>query len=420
MAKSEREVIGVDDRVSVGRAIPLGIQHMMSMFGSTVLVPVLTGLNPNVAIMCSGIGTICYLLVTRNKIPSYLGSSFAFISPILAATAATGDLHTALSGVVVAGCVFLAVAGIIKLVGTGWLDKLLPPVLVASVMIVIGVGLSATAANMALYSSTESFVATGAIVAGITLVAAVIFSSMGGLIGTLPVLLAIIVGYIVSFFFGLVNFQGVIDAPWIGLPPIQTPHFDPGAIALIAPVALVVVIEHIGHLLAVGEIVGKDYREMLPRSLAGDGISTVISGFLGGPPTTTYAENIGVMSVTRVYSTQVFWFAAGFALIVGGFCPKLAAFINSIPVPVMGGVSLLLFGLIASNGLRMLVTNKVDFDDNRNLMIASVVIILGVGMETAGIAIPLGNYTLPGMATSALVGIIMNLILPKSNSGKAE
>jgi uracil permease len=420
MAKSEREVIGVDDRVSVGRAIPLGIQHMMSMFGSTVLVPVLTGLNPNVAIMCSGIGTICYLLVTRNKIPSYLGSSFAFISPILAAVAATGDLHTALSGVVVAGCVFLAVAGIIKLVGTGWLDKLLPPVLVASVMIVIGVGLSATAANMALYSSTESFVATGAIVAGITLVAAVIFSSMGGLIGTLPVLLAIIVGYIVSFFFGLVDFQGVIDAPWIGLPPIQTPHFDPGAIALIAPVALVVVIEHIGHLLAVGEIVGKDYREMLPRSLAGDGISTVISGFLGGPPTTTYAENIGVMSVTRVYSTQVFWFAAGFALIAGGFCPKLAAFINSIPVPVMGGVSLLLFGLIASNGLRMLVTNKVDFDDNRNLMIASVVIIVGVGMETAGIAIPLGNYTLPGMATSALVGIIMNLILPKSNSGKAE
>ena len=418
MAHHEREIIGVDDRVSVGRAIPLGIQHMMSMFGSTVLVPVLTGLNPNVAIMCSGIGTICYLLVTHNKIPSYLGSSFAFISPILAATAATGSIHTALSGVVVAGLVFLATAGIIKLVGTGWLDRLLPPVLVASVMVVIGVGLSATAAKMALNSSTDSFVASGAIVAAITLVAAVVFSSMGGLIGTLPILLAIIVGYIVSSFFRLVDFSKVVSAPWIGLPPIQAPHFDPGPVALIAPVAIVVVIEHIGHLLAVGEIVGKDYREMLPRSLAGDGLSTLISGFLGGPPTTTYAENIGVMSVTRVYSTQVFWYAAGFALLVGGFCPKLAAFINSIPVPVMGGVSLLLFGLIASNGLRMLVTNHVDFDENRNLMIASVVIILGVGMETSGISIPIGSYTLPGMATSTLVGIIMNLILPPAKPKK--
>ncbi len=266
---------------------------------------------------------------------------------------------------------------------------------------------------MALNSSTDAFVAEGAAVAAITLAAAVIFSSMGGIVGTLPILLAIIVGYVASAFFGLVDFTAISEAAWIGLPPVQAPRFDWGAVALIAPVALVVVIEHIGHLLAVGEIVGKDYRALLPRSLAGDGISTVISGFLGGPPTTTYAENIGVMSVTRVYSTQVFWYAAGFALIVGGFCPKLAAFINSIPTPVMGGVSLLLFGLIASNGLRMLVTNRVNFDDNRNLMIASVVIILGVGMETSGIALPLGSYTLPGMAFSALMGIILNLILPR-------
>ena len=416
MSAHEREVIGVDDRVSVGRAIPLGIQHMMSMFGSTVLVPVLTGLNPNVAIMCSGIGTICYLLVTRNKIPSYLGSSFAFISPILA-VGATQGLEAAMSGVVVAGLVFLAVSGIIRLVGTGWLDRLLPPVLVASVMVVIGVGLAATAADMAFMTTDDAgasvFYGTGAIVAFVTLAAAVVFSSMGGIVGTVPVLLAIIVGYLVSLALGLVDFAPVAEAAWIGLPQVSMPHFDPGAIALVAPVAVVVVIEHIGHLLAVGEIVGKDYREMLPRSLAGDGISTVISGFLGGPPTTTYAENIGVMSVTRVYSTQIFWYAAGFALVVGGFCPKLAALIQSIPSPVMGGVSLLLFGLIASNGLRMLVSNRVDFDVNRNLMIASVVIILGVGMETSGISIPLGDYTLPGMATSTLVGILMNLVLPR-------
>ncbi|MEE1273255.1 MAG: solute carrier family 23 protein [Olegusella sp.] len=420
MARNKREIIGVDDRVSVGRAIPLGIQHMMSMFGSTVLVPTLTGLSPSVAIMCSGIGTICYLLVTRNKIPSYLGSSFAFISPIIAVYATTGSYSAVMSGVVTAGLVFLATAGIIKLVGTGWLDRLLPPVLVASVMIVIGVGLSATAAKMALYSSTDVFVPIGALAAAITLVAAVVFSSMGGLFGTMPVLLAIIVGYIFSCCVGLVDFEPVLEAAWVGLPPFTHPTFDPGAVILIAPVAVVVVIEHIGHLLAVGEIVDRDYRGMLPQSLAGDGIATVISGFLGGPPTTTYAENIGVMSVTRVYATQVFWYAAGFALLVGGFCPKLAALISSIPVPVMGGVSLLLFGLIASNGLRMLVTNRVDFDDNRNLMIASVVIILGVGMETSGISIPIGSYTLPGMATSTLVGILLNLILPHSDKDDSQ
>lgn len=423
MSAHEREVIGVDDRVSVGRAIPLGIQHMMSMFGSTVLVPVLTGLDPNVAIMCSGIGTICYLLVTGNKIPSYLGSSFAFISPILA-VGATKGLAAAMSGVIVAGLVFLAVAGVIRLVGTGWLDRLLPPVLVASVMVVIGVGLAATAADMAFMTDaadgTSVFFTTGAIVAGVTLAAAVVFSSMGGIVGTVPVLLAIIVGYLVSLALGLVDFAPVAEAAWVGLPSVSMPVFDPGAIALVAPVAAVVVIEHIGHLLAVGEIVGKDYRSMLPRSLAGDGISTVISGFLGGPPTTTYAENIGVMSVTRVYSTQIFWYAAGFALVVGGFCPKLAALIQSIPSPVMGGVSLLLFGLIASNGLRMLVSNRVDFDVNRNLMIASVVIILGVGMETSGIAIPIGDYTLPGMATSTLVGILMNLVLPRPKEQDAS
>ena len=423
MSAHEREVIGVDDRVSVGRAIPLGIQHMMSMFGSTVLVPVLTGLDPNVAIMCSGIGTICDLLVTGNKIPSYLGSSFAFISPILA-VGATKGLAAAMSGVIVAGLVFLAVAGVIRLVGTGWLDRLLPPVLVASVMVVIGVGLAATAADMAFMTDaadgTSVFFTTSAIVAGVTLAAAVVFSSMGGIVGTVPVLLAIIVGYLVSLALRLVDFAPVAEAAWVGLPSVSMPVFDPGAIALVAPVAVVVVIEHIGHLLAVGEIVGKDYRSMLPRSLAGDGISTVISGFLGGPPTTTYAENIGVMSVTRVYSTQIFWYAAGFALVVGGFCPKLAALIQSIPSPVMGGVSLLLFGLIASNGLRMLVSNRVDFDVNRNLMIASVVIILGVGMETSGIAIPIGDYTLPGMATSTLVGILMNLVLPRPKEQDAS
>ena len=319
---AQSDIIGVDDRVEVVRAIPLGIQHMMSMFGATVLVPVLTGLNPNIAIMCSGIGTIIYLLMTRNRIPSYLGSSFAFISPILVATAATGNVHTALSGVVCAGAVFLIIAAVIKFVGTTWLDTLFPPVLIACVMVVIGVGLSSTAVKMALTSSTGVFIPTAALVSLVVLLAAVIFSSCKGIVGTLPVLLAILVGYALSAALGMVDFQGVIDAAWFGLPAVQMPHFSIQAAILIAPVAIVVVIEHIGHLLAVGEIVGKDFRKMLPQSLAADGLSTCISGFLGGPPTTTYAENIGVMSVTRVYSTQVFWYAAGFALIVGGFVQR--------------------------------------------------------------------------------------------------
>ena len=198
-----------------------------------------------------------------------------------------------------------------------------------------------------------------------------------------------------------------------GCPRLLRQPFDLGAIILIAPVAIVIIIEHIGHLLVVGEVVGKNYNDMLPRSLLGDGLSTMVSGFLGGTPTTTYAENIGVMSATRVYSTQIFWYAGGIAFIVGGFCPKIEAIINSIPTSVMGGVSLLLFGLIASNGLRMLVSNRVDFSKARNLMLVSAILVVGVGMETAGIKIPVGAYEIPGMATSAIVGVILNLCLPK-------
>lgn len=407
-------VIKVDERVPVGLAIPLGLQHFMSMFGSTVLVPILTGMSPSLAIMCSGIGTILYLLVTRNKIPSYLGSSFAFIAPI-SLIAATEGTSAALSGIMVAGLVYMVVAGIIKLVGTGWLDRILPPVVVAPVIVVIGIGLSATAIGMAFNGGGDTFDAVGFGVAAFTLACAVVFSCcFGGIIRTIPILLGIICGYIVASICGMVDFQPVIDAAWVGLPNIAHPTFSMNAIILIAPVAFVVIIEHIGHLLVVGEVVGKDYVPMLPRSLFGDGLATFVAGSLGGTPATTYAENIGVMSATKVYTTQIFWFAGGFALLIGGFCPKIEALINSIPTAVVGGVSLLLFGLIATNGLRMLVTNKVDFSDNRNMMIVSLVMVVGIGMETSGIAIPLGPYSLPGMATSALLGVIMNLLLPKS------
>lgn len=414
---NERPIIGVDDRISQVRAVPLALQHFMSMFGATVLVPFLTGLSPSLAIMCSGIGTILYLLVTGGKIPSYLGSSFAFIAPIATVGASMG-LEAALGGIVIAGCVYLVVALLVKLIGTGWIDKLLPTPVVASVIIVIGLGLASSAVEMAMfnggYATGAPFNLVGFAVALLTLVVAIVFSvCFKGFFSTIPVLVGIIVGYIAAVTVGLVDFQPVIDAAWIGFPHLVHPTFNIAAIMLIAPVALVVVIEHIGHLLVVGEVVGKNYNKLLPRSLAGDGIATIIAGFLGGTPTTTYAENIGVMSATRVYTTQIFWWAGGIAFIVGGFCPKVEALINSIPVCVMGGVSMLLFGLIASNGLRMLVTSNVDFSKARNLMMISAILVTGIGMECVGIKIPLGDYSLPGMAASALLGIILNLVLPK-------
>lgn len=413
----DRPIIGVDERVPVAKAIPLGIQHFMSMFGSTVLVPFLTGLSPSLAIMCSGIGTILYLLVTRGKIPSYLGSSFAFITPI-AMVASSQGVGAVGGALIVTGLVYVAVAGIIKVAGTGWLDFILPAPVVAPVIVVIGLGLSATAVKMAFfnggYDSGAPFNYEGFAVAALTLAVSVVFSTcFKGFWSTIPVLIGVLVGYAASCMLGLVDFQPIAEAAWIGLPTLTAPTFDLSAIILIAPVAIVIIIEHIGHLLVVGEVVGKNYNDMLPRSLLGDGLSTMVSGFLGGTPTTTYAENIGVMSATRVYSTQIFWYAGGIAFIVGGFCPKIEAIINSIPTSVMGGVSLLLFGLIASNGLRMLVSNRVDFSKARNLMLVSAILVVGVGMETAGIKIPVGAYEIPGMATSAIVGVILNLCLPK-------
>ena len=414
---ADRPIIGVDERVPVAKAIPLGIQHFMSMFGSTVLVPFLTGLSPSLAIMCSGVGTILYLLVTRGKIPSYLGSSFAFITPI-AMVASSQGVGAVGGALIVTGLVYVAVAGIIKVAGTGWLDFILPAPVVAPVIVVIGLGLSATAVKMAFfnggYDSGAPFNYEGFAVAALTLAVSVVFSTcFKGFWSTIPVLIGVLVGYAASCMLGLVDFQPIAEAAWIGLPTLTAPTFDLGAIILIAPVAIVIIIEHIGHLLVVGEVVGKNYNDMLPRSLLGDGLSTMVSGFLGGTPTTTYAENIGVMSATRVYSTQIFWYAGGIAFIVGGFCPKIEAIINSIPTSVMGGVSLLLFGLIASNGLRMLVSNRVDFSKARNLMLVSAILVVGVGMETAGIKIPVGAYEIPGMATSAIVGVILNLCLPK-------
>lgn len=414
-----QRTIQTDEKLPVLQAIPLALQHLMAMFGATVLVPVLTGLDPSLAIMTSGAGTILYLILTKNKIPSYLGSSFAFIGPI-AAVAGTKGIPAALGGLVVGGLVYVVVALIIKAVGSGWLNRVLPPALVGAVVIVIGLGLAGTAVNMALNAGGDVFDGKFLLVALVTLASAIAFSSyFKGFLSTIPVLLGIVIGYVFAAFMGMVDFQPVLDAPWIGLPTLVFPEFDLGAILIIAPVALVVIIEHIGHLLVVNEIVGKDFTSMLPESLAGDGLATALSAAVGGTPSTTYAENIGVMAVTKVYATQIFWYAGAFAFVIGGFVPKLKFLIQSIPVPVMGGISLLLFGLIASSGLRMLVESGIDYGHSRNPILSSVVLVIGIGMETTGATIPIGEYVLPGMATATFVGVLLNLILPKESKGLA-
>lgn len=424
MAQFDR-IVQTDEKLPILQAIPLSLQHLMAMFGATVLVPILTGLDPGVGLMTSGIGTILYLICTRNKIPSYLGSSFAFIMPLIAVISAEGGggIPAALGGLVAAGVVYMIVAAIVKAFGTEWITKLLPPALVGAVVIVIGLGLSATAVKMSLFPSadpTQGVDLTGLLVAAITLAAAVIFSSFfKGFVKAIPILLGILVGYGVSIPMGLVDFTALKEAAWVGLPNITLPTFDLGAILIIAPVAIVVIVEHIGHLLVINEITGKDFTPMLPESLFGDGLATAISGALGGTPSTTYAENIGVMAVTKVYSTQLFWYAGAFAILIGGFIPKFGAAISSIPTPVMGGISLLLFGLIASSGLRLLVNSGIDYGHSRNLIMSSVVLVVGIGMDTGGFTIPVGDYTIPGMALATVLGIILNLILPKESEGLA-
>jgi uracil permease len=424
---SDRPIIQTDARLPVIKAVPLAFQHLMAMFGATVLVPILTGLDPSVAIMTSGAGTILYLILTKGRIPSFLGSSFAFIAPIAAvAGVANGvadpaKIPYALGGLVVAGLVYVVVAGIIKAFGTGWLYRLLPPALVGSVVIIIGLGLAGVAIKMSLFpfaNPAEGLDWNLVSVAAITLAACIIFSSyFKGFVGTIPILLGIVVGYLAAIPFGLVNFQGVLDAPWVGLPTLTIAKFEPSAILLIAPVALVVIIEHIGHLLVINEITGKDFNPLLPQSLAGDGLATSLSAFVGGTPSTTYAENIGVMAVTRIYAVQLFWYAGAFAFVIGGFVPKLGALIGSIPTPVMGGVSILLIGLIAASGLRMLVDSGIDYSHSRNLILSSVVLVLGIGLEVAEIKIPVGEYSVPGMALATVVGVFLNLVLPAESKG---
>lgn len=402
----ERRPIPVDAKLPLLEMIPLSLQHLFAMFGSTVLVPMLFQVNPATILLFNGIGTLLYLFICKGKIPAYLGSSFAFISPVFLVLSKY-SYEAALGGFIAVGLVFILVGLIVKAIGTHWIDVIFPPAAMGSIVAVIGLELMPVAANMAgLTAETPDMTAIGVAVATlmITVLASVAFK---GFLSIIPILIGVVSGYAIAFCAGIVDFSGVEAAPWFALPTIYTPEFNMDAIMIILPAALVVVAEHVGHLVVTGNIVGSDLTKDpgLDRSIMGNGISTVISGFFGSTPNTTYGENIGVLAISKVFSTRVIGGAAVFAILLSCM-GKLAAVISAIPAPVMGGVSMLLFGVIAASGVRVLVESKVDYNNPFNLMLTSIV--LGIGVSTASITF--GAVTLSGMSLATVVAIILSLI----------
>ncbi|MGE7768362.1 solute carrier family 23 protein [Peribacillus sp. NPDC096540] len=409
-------VLDVEDVPRVGQWITLSIQHLFAMFGATVLVPFLVGLSPAVALVSSGLGTLSYLLITKGQIPAYLGSSFAFITPIILAKGLGGP-EAAMIGCFAAGFIYGIIALIIQKVGLRWLMNLLPPVVVGPVIIVIGLSLAGTAVDMAMYDPQKNYSVTYIIIALITLAVTIICNVFfKGFINLIPILMGIIVGYSCSAVAGIIDYEPIKSAQWWEMPKFMfpyityTPIFSWEVIAIMVPVAVVTLSEHIGHQMVLSKVVGRNFLEKpgLHRSILGDGAGIMIGSLIGGPPLTSYGENIGVLTMTKAFSVYIIGGAA-LTAIVFGFNGKISAVISSIPTAVMGGISILLFGIIASSGLRMLIDNKVDFDKKRNLMIASVILVLGIG----GAFVQLSEtVSLSGMALSAIVGILLNLILP--------
>ncbi|HEY2420495.1 MAG TPA: solute carrier family 23 protein [Neobacillus sp.] len=409
-------ILDVNERPKPFHWMTLSLQHLFAMFGATILVPYLVGLSPAIALISSGLGTLAFLLITKFQVPAYLGSSFAFIGPIIMAKTIGGP-GAAMVGTFLAGLVYGIVALIISKAGHRWIMNLLPPIVVGPVIVVIGLALSSTAVGMAMNNPAGKYSMLHFSVALVTLVATIIFSIyLKGMLSIIPILAGILIGYIYALLVGIVDFQPVLKANWFEMPQFIIPFvsykvkFTLNIVALMVPVAVVTLSEHIGHQLVLSKVVGRDYIKEpgLHRSILGDGMATMISSLIGGPPKTTYGENIGVLAITRVYSVYVIAGAAVFA-IVFGFIGKITALIGTIPTPVMGGVSILLFGIIASSGLRMLVDSKIDFGDKRNLVISSVILVLGIG--GALIKLPF-NIQIQGMALAAICGVLLNLILP--------
>ncbi|MEG0315321.1 MAG: solute carrier family 23 protein [Comamonas sp.] len=411
-------VIGPDERLPWGQTSLMGIQHVIAMFGSTVLAPILMGFDPNVAVLMSGIGTLIFFLITGGKVPSYLGSSFAFIGVVIAATGfagqgANGNIGVALGGIIMCGLVYTLIGVLVHVIGTGWIERFMPPVVTGAVVAVIGLNLaSIPVKNMA----ANNFDAWMQAVTFVSVALVAVFTK--GMLQRLLILIGLIVASIIYAVLtngmGLgkpIDVSGIANAAWVGLPTFHSPVFEANAMLLIVPVVIILVAENLGHIKAVTAMTGKDMDKYMGRAFIGDGVATMVSGSAGGTGVTTYAENIGVMAATRIYSTAVFMVAAMLAVLLG-FSPKFGALIQAIPLPVMGGVSIVVFGLIAIAGAKIWVDNKVDFSDTKNLIVAAITLILGTGEFT----LKFGDFALGGIGCATFGAIIMYALLSRAKT----
>ncbi|MDR5755700.1 solute carrier family 23 protein [Caballeronia sp. LZ035] len=415
----EGRVVAPDERLPWPQMIAMGVQHVVAMFGSTVLAPLLMGFDPNLCIFMSGIGTLLFFVLVGGRVPSYLGSSFAFIGLVIAVTGYGGhgpnlNIPVALGGIIACGVAYAIIGVIVAAVGTKWIEALMPPVVTGSIVCVIGLNLAPIAVKGVMGSSFESWMA---LVTVLCVGAVAVFAR--GMAQRLLILIGLAIAYLIyaALTNGMsmgkpIDFAVVANAAWFGMPHFTAPVFEAPAMTLLAPVAIILVAENLGHIKAVGAMTGKSLDPYIGRAFIGDGLATIVSGFAGGTGVTTYAENIGVMAVTKIYSTLVFVIAALFAIVLG-FSPKFGALIQTIPGPVLGGVSIVVFGLIAVTGARIWVVNKVDFSDNRNLIVAAVTLVLGTGDFT----LKLGGFALGGIGTATFGAIIFYALLRRRGAG---
>jgi len=402
-------VIGPDERLPWAQTGVMGVQHLIAMFGATVLAPILMGFDPNVAILMSGIGTLIFFLITGGKVPSYLGSSFAFIGVVIAASGYAGsgpnaNIGVALGGIIACGLLYTLIGVVVQAIGTGWIERFMPPVVTGAVVAVIGLNLAGIPIKNMAPTDFDKWM-QGITFVCVALVA--VFSS--GMVQRLLILVGLIVASIVYAVLtngmGLgkpLDLSGIANAAWFGLPNFSAPVFSANAMLLIAPVAIILVAENLGHIKAVTAMTGKNLDQYMGRAFIGDGIATMVAGSAGGTGVTTYAENIGVMAATKIYSTAVFLVAGCMAVLLG-FSPKFGALIQAIPLAVMGGVSIVVFGLIGVAGAKIWVDNKVDFSDNKNLLVAAITLVLGTGDYT----LKFGDFALGGIGTATFGAILL-------------
>jgi uracil-xanthine permease len=386
-------VVAPDERLSWPRTIGIGAQHVVAMFGATFLVPVLTGFPPATTLLFSGVGTVLFLVITGNRLPSYLGSSFSVIAPVTAAVASHGS-GSALGGLVAVGVVLVVIGIVVHRVGTDWIDLALPPVVTGAIVALIGFNLAPAA---------KSNFEKGPVVGFVTLVLLVAtLAFFRGIIGRLAIFFAVVAGYVLALILGEVDTAAIAAAPWLGLPEFQTPRFTLAVLPLFLPAVIALVAENIGHVKSVGQMTGTDVAPLTGRALAADGVATTLAGFGGGSATTTYAENIGVMAATRVYSTAAYWIAAAVAIVLS-LCPKVGAAISAVPPGVLGGATIVLYGLVGVLGIRIWLTNHVDFTKPLNQMTAAIPLIIGIADFTWQV----GDLTFTGIALGSIAALLV-------------